>query len=198
MFLFVRSCASVAFSVPISAGKDVFLHLHGRVHLYPAYYQTSPESRTFLRKRTGYDWMRRRLFWTERHSQGIQLGRLKVCTLFFKGCIFAEGGFQLVSVLFLLLFQLGKTSFCGCNILFDGGDPASSVQFRRSSSTDFSDFRSSKFSVNSAIFSFSSLLFGRFQKEISFFSASRDFHSFTAFLIFCTNSKYSARSVCGS
>lgn len=59
------------------------------------------------------------LLWTERHSLGIQFSRFKVCALFFEGYIFAEGGFQLGRILFLLLFQLRKTSFCGSNVPFD-------------------------------------------------------------------------------
>ena len=60
-----------------------------------------------------------RLLRMERHSLGIQLGRLKVCALFFEGCRFAEGSFQFGSVLFLLLLQLEKAGFYGCNIFFD-------------------------------------------------------------------------------
>ena len=60
---------------------------------------------------------------TERHSLGIQLGRLKVCALFFKGCIFAKGRFRFGSIFRLLLLQLGKTGFCDINVL-----PASSAQ----------------------------------------------------------------------
>ncbi len=60
---------------------------------------------------------------TECHSLGVQLSRLKVSPLFFEACMFAEGGFKFEEILFLLLFLLGKTSFCGSNILFNNGGP---------------------------------------------------------------------------